>query len=260
MHRETLILCCLASAAFGQPAFDVASVKSAAANPAEKGRDIVTTTVEPASLTYLNVTLQNCLAVAYGVKPYQIAGPSWLSSERFDIVAKTAESVPKSEIMRMFQALLADRFKIAMHREQRELPVYALTVARNGLKIEKAQGEENPRSNVDFQQGGLVMSNDRISMDSLVRFLASMMPDRPVTNGTGLDGLYKVRLRFLPETPGLQAKMAAVRQVRQEPEDAAAAPSLPLALQEQLGLRLEPKKSATEVLVIDRAEKIPVEN
>lgn len=131
----------LAQSAEGPPAFDVASVKPAP--PPAPGRFRVMMSggpgsADPGQLTYTNVTLKNVLMNAYGVKGYQISGPSWLDSERYDIAAKIPKGATKEQFMLMLQNLLAERFKLTLHREKKDLPMYALVVGKNGPKMKES--------------------------------------------------------------------------------------------------------------------------
>ena len=133
-------LCALVtSAAFAQaaaPAFEVATVKQAA--PQTDGRIMVRMGGDPGRVDYANVALRAVLARAYNVKQHQITGPSWLD-ERYDITAKVPEGVPVDQVPVMLQALLAERFKMTIHKETKEQPVYALIVGKNGPKLTKSE-------------------------------------------------------------------------------------------------------------------------
>jgi uncharacterized protein (TIGR03435 family) len=124
------------------PAFEVASIKAAA--PQTDGRVMVSMGGDDGRINYVNVTLKQALTRAYEVKDYQIVGPSWLGSDRFDITAKFPEGATKKDVPAMLQNLLAERFKMTMHREKRELPVYALVVGKNGPKLKKADENAPP--------------------------------------------------------------------------------------------------------------------
>src|SRR5215469_4730848 len=110
--------------------FEVASVKRS--QPGGRGTSVGT---DPGRLTIRNATLKFCIGWSYGVKDYQISGPGWLDSEHFDIVAKAERGALEGRLRLMLQAVLTDRFKLALHRETKELPVYALTVVKEGAKI-----------------------------------------------------------------------------------------------------------------------------
>ena len=151
MNRVTtgISLCALVtSAAIAQnnpPAFEVASVKQAA--PQTDGRIMVRMGGDPGRVDYANVALKAVLARAYNVKQHQITGPSWLD-DRYDITAKVPEGVPADQVPLMLQALLAERFKMTIHKETKDQPVYALVVGKSGPKLAKSEppkpGEDAP--------------------------------------------------------------------------------------------------------------------
>jgi uncharacterized protein (TIGR03435 family) len=140
-----------ACAAFGQaatesPTFEVASVKPA--EPQTMGMMRVRMsggpgTPDPGQLTYTNVSLKNVLTNAYNVKGYQLSGPKWLDTERFDITAKIPMGATKEQFQLMLQNLLAERFKLTLHHETKELPMYALVVGKGGSKL-KESAEDDP--------------------------------------------------------------------------------------------------------------------
>jgi len=131
---------------FGQtappPAFEVASIKQAA--PQADGQMMVRMGGDAGRVDYANVSLKQVLAKAYDVKSYQITGPSWLDTERYDIVAKVPDGVPKAQIPAMLQALLAERFHMTIHRETKEQSVYAIVVGKDGPKLPKYDESASP--------------------------------------------------------------------------------------------------------------------
>jgi uncharacterized protein (TIGR03435 family) len=138
---------------FGQaapPAFEVASVKPAA--PQTDGQVMVRMGGDAGQVDYTNVNLKQVLAKAYDVRSYQIAGPSWIDSEHYDIIAKVPDGVPKEQIPAMLQALLAERFHMTIHRETKEQSVYAIVVGKNGPKLTKY--DENASPVFTFNEAG----------------------------------------------------------------------------------------------------------
>ena len=137
-------------AAFGQgaaesPTFEVASVKPSEPQPSGMMRVRMSGgpgTPDPGQLTYTNVSLKNVLATAYEVNDYQISGPNWLDGQRFDIVAKIPQGAPKEQFQQMLQNLLAERFKLKLHHETKELPMYALVVGKGGPKLKESVEED----------------------------------------------------------------------------------------------------------------------
>jgi bla regulator protein blaR1 len=224
------------------PAFDVASVKpSRMLGP----RD---TSVNPNGISYSNVTVIDCVAAAWNVKPSQISGgPDWSRSDRYDVAAKTTGSTDKDHLMMLLQTLLADRFKLMTHRETRQRAVYLLTAVQNGPKF---HASDDAGTESVFVDGGIAFR--KMSMPALADYLTALtVIDRPVLDRTGLKGSFDFTLRLFEEHTGMTGfdKKFAMRDAEHVFTD----------LQEQLGLRLEPARAPVETLVINRAER-PSEN
>jgi uncharacterized protein (TIGR03435 family) len=224
----------LSSALFAQT-FEVASVK-----PNSSGSGHSDVDVDNNLLRMNNVTLKACIVWAFGMTDAQVSGPTWLESERFDIVAKAESGEPRPP---MLQAVLADRFKLTTHRETKEQTLYELVVAKNGSKLKKADpGEDDMTS----RRGHLKAT--RVSMDRLARFLSgpNIRLGRPVVDKTGLDGVFDFTLEWTLDS-----------EAEKSPDHP---PSIFVALQEQLGLKLEARKGPVEVLIVDHVEKVPTDN
>lgn len=223
--------------------FDVASIKS---NP---DRSDPTMVVNPGGLIYTRVSLEDCLVEAYGIKPYQISGPDWVGRDHFDISAKAEGSHSKEELMKMLQTLMAERFKLASHREQKELPVFALVVGKSGTKL-RATDDEGLFS-MGPASGGIGFQ--RISMSDFAgRFLSSIpMIGRPVLDKTALPGRYNFTLQL---SPSANASPGAIKRAAVEEGFSLFSYAL-----DQLGLRLESQKAVIDYFVIDHVEK-PTEN
>ena len=131
---------CALFAQSNPPAFEVASIKPAAPQP--MGRVMVRMGGDAGRVDYANVSLKDVLARAYNVKRYQITGPSWLDSERFDITAKVPDGVPKEQIPTMLQALLAERFRMTVRKESKDEPIYGLLVGKGGPKLKKSDDKD----------------------------------------------------------------------------------------------------------------------
>lgn len=221
--------------AYGQttaPRFEVASVKPSAAR---SGGGVAT---GHGRVTVASETLKRCIMGAYGVGPNLIAGgPPWLDSDRFEIAAKSehAEDGDK-ELMLMLRTLLAERFKLSVHRETRTMTALVLETAKNGPKLEKSEGGGATTNN-----GRGLIEAKNITMRRFAEVL-SRQTDLPVVDHTGLEGAFNLKLEWARDS----AK-------------ADTGPSIFAALQEQLGLRLESRKMPIEILVIDHAER-PSEN
>ena len=284
-------LCVLASlAAFSQgkpPAFEVASIKQAA--PQAAGRMMVRMGGDPGRVDYANVSLKDVLARAYNMKRFQVNGPSWLDSERYDITAKVPDGVKPEEIPAMLQVLLAERFKMVTHKETKEQPVYALVVGKSGPKLTKSEeGNEGAAPKTlalpdggrgPAPKGAMMMSmngpggNARMQANgvTLARFsdMLSGMLDRPVLDMTELKGNYDIALDVSMEDLAGMKRLAVGVGGPGGPggpggdhgpaPDAAPAASIFTAVQ-SLGLKLDPRKAPVEFLIVDRGEKVPTEN
>jgi uncharacterized protein (TIGR03435 family) len=231
-----------------QLAFEVVSVKRSepSVGPIPVGID-----TEPGKLTARNETLKDLIRAAYGVRGYQIVGPDWLSSERYDIVAKASKPVGEDQLMQMLQPLLAERFKLALHRDKKDLTVYALVVDKNGSKLAKAKDEGDTK----IGMGGRRLTAQHISLAQFANLL-SLRTDRPVVDRTGIVGNFDITLTWMPDAPAVAPAVGGGEPNSDNTSD----PSIFTAVREQLGLKLQAGKEPLEVLVIDHAEKIPTEN
>jgi uncharacterized protein (TIGR03435 family) len=234
-------------------AFEAASVKP---NGGSGKRDR-TRTIEPGRITYKDTTLGEFIALAYGVKRYQISGPDWIvgssSSVTFDIVATAGKAVAPDELKRMLRPLLADRFHLQFHRETRELPVFLLLPAKSGARLgEPVNGAEygispNPDGGISFRGW---------SLENLADWLSGLPGvGRPVMDRTGLTGTFSFHANLF----GLE-KGAPPDAIKRAFLDGDAAGTLRATLPDHLGLRLEPQKAQIEILVIDHADRVPTEN
>ena len=250
--------------------FDVASIK-----PGDPSSGRVMIGPAPGGgLRMVNVTLKQMIAFAYDVRDFQISGgPSWLTSERFEIVGKPEQSSQETDFAKMadsqrraamdrnrlmLRSLLEERFQLKLHKETKEMPVYALVVAKDGPKMKAAEGGEGTPQN--FRMGPGRLNATRGNMQMLSNSLANLT-GRPVLDETGLKGFYDFELEWAPEpgqgpfggpgpNPGGQGAPAAG-----DPSG----PSIYTAIQQTLGLKLESKKGPVQTVVIDKAEK-PTEN
>jgi uncharacterized protein (TIGR03435 family) len=302
------LLVLAAGAAAGQtpappPAFEVASVKPAA--PLNRGQLLsgqahVGMKIDAARVDIGSMSLEELIRVAFRVKPYQVSGPDWMASVRFDVLAKLPEGASAEQVPEMLQALLAERFKLTVHRESKEHAVYALVVGKNGPKLKEAApdadtpaatDDANPQVHVNGRgenmsvsisggqigtahmsmgpNGTMRLEAPKMNMaalaDSLSRFF-----DRPVVDLTELKGSYQVALdlsmddlRNAARNAGFMGPgMGGGRDGARPEADAASDPtgtSIFAAVQ-QLGLKLEPRKTPVDLVVIDHLEKTPTEN
>jgi uncharacterized protein (TIGR03435 family) len=226
--------------------FDVASIKLAP--PGSKPGSISTRMSvwaakdnQPGKLDYYNISLAEIMGQAYRVQQNQIESADSLFPDRFDIHAIIPAGTAADQISPMLQTLLRDRFKLALHRETRQLPVYALTTAKNGAKLKPAESASGITSDTNRTNWHI---SAKTTMPQFAEFLARKL-DRLVVDETSLSGVFEIVLDAAPYS------------LDGSPD--AAGPSVFTALQEQLGLKLEARKAPVEILVVDRAER-PSEN
>ena len=250
-----------ASAVAAPPAFEVSTVKEN-----KSGSSGSSSNSHDGRFTATNVSLKNLLQYeAYGVPESRIlGGPKWINSERFDVEAKTDSATTdrlrtldhgqrRVEMQAMFQQLLAERFRLAVHWETRELPVYAMVVAKKGpiLHLTKElDGHSGTSSNDgELTARGLTMAQ---MADVLTQELSREL-GRVVIDKTGIQGRYDCALKWKPDTGRISDGTDGSATSTDE------RPSIFTAIQEQLGLKLESTKGPVQVLVIDRVE-MPSEN
>jgi uncharacterized protein (TIGR03435 family) len=241
----------------GQPEFEVATVKLSA--PVQPGVPYPITLggVNHGTVTLRNTTLSECIQFAYRISAdAQIAGPDWIKSRdlRFDIVGKAPADTPQDTLRVMTQNLLADRLKLAVHHEERQLPFLALVVAKNGPKLLPAKTD----AEVPNQLPGRIF-HPRMPMQILASAL-SRFERQTVIDMTGLTGAFFIDLQWTPDALRNRADQGAAAPLVNGPPVDLNGPSLPTALQEQLGLRLESRKGPVDVWVVDHAEKVPADN
>jgi len=265
-----MLLLLLAVAACGADRFEVASVRSTPPPQRGTGARIGAAggpgTNNPERFTCY-CQLSELLTMAYEVSSDLLSAPGWTADLWFDVAAKVPPGATKDEFLRMQQNLLVERFKLAVHRERRERPLYELVIAKSGLKMKEYSGTASPlagptpppRNEVDAD-GFPVLPPGRTFFRSLGRLaryhaegetletlagLVARQLDSPVTDATRLKGKYEFTLSWLAtELPG----------------ETSSAQPLPVALVQQLGLTLERKRGAVEMLVVDRLEKEPSAN
>ena len=234
-----------------QPEFEVATIKPS--SPDARGRFFTMPGVN--RFEARNHTLKECVAFAYNVTPALIpGGASWIESERFDIVAQTpGKSKPSEEQVRlMFQTLLADRFSLKLHHEQKLMAGYDLVVGKNGAKIhESTLGPEKPPSMLiqPSPPYATMLPARNVTMKAFAAFMQRVIVDRPVTDRTGLDGRYDFNLEWL-----VDGSTQAGSNRPPLPPEAYSKPDIFGAV-EQLGLKLESTKAIVEILVIDHVEE-----
>jgi uncharacterized protein (TIGR03435 family) len=267
--------------------FEVASVKPAAPLDAggRSGRPIPTGggagISNPGLFDRRNATLSILIMQAYGLKAYQVTGPPWLTTERYDVRAKVPEGATEEQQLAMLRNLLAQRFGLAVHRETKEVPVYDLVIAKGGQKFKEyvppppEEGDRPPAPRSKFATdpdgfpvppatGGMVMiigkgammtaMHENCTMETLIVRLGGSV-DHPVFDRTGLKETYDITLRWVLD------RAAFAMPAEGSPDTGPpVGPDIYMALQSQLGLKLEPAKGMVEVMVVDHAAKVPTEN
>ncbi len=230
-------------------------------------------TQDATRIAYVNLSLRNLLTEAYGIRAYQVAGPDWIDTERYDITAKLAEGASKDQVRAMLQNLLADRFRAVIHHETRDFPIFELTVAKSGSKLQASssappatadsKGQLPPAGTsmmMTVKNGVNRLIAGKQTLETLARVLENEVGTR-VVDQTGIKGTYDFTLDFVRDSgraidqfKGLPPGPAAA------PDGLGDAPGLATALQEQLGLRLEKARGPLDVIVVDQANKRPSDN
>jgi len=227
------------------PSFEVATVKPS--GPEDITRRF---TIQGRRFVTIHTSLVDLIQFAHGLHPHQIeSGPNWLESDKFDVVASTSsERQPtEQEWMKMMANLLASRFQLRFHLDKRELPVYAILVARENPKLTVTDGDANGPGSVYFRgRGQLVATNANIA--DLAWELQSAVVDRPVVDHTGLTSRFNFTLTWTPDE-FQKSNLTGQTPTSEEP------PNVFTAIRQQLGLRLEAAKSLVDVMVIDHVEQ-----
>jgi uncharacterized protein (TIGR03435 family) len=266
-----------------RPEFEVATIRPSTLGP----QDGVTAGVriDGAQVRCVALTLKDYVGIGYRVKLYQISGPDWIGSVRFDISA-TFPAGGASQFTEMLQHLLEDRFQIKVHREKKDFPVYVLEVAKGGLKMQESAPDPNAEDaqapltvtgggsaqgvSVNLGRGSsYTFGNNkfeakRLTMTALAGNLERFL-DRPIVDMTDLKGSYDFALDVTPEDYRAMLIHAAVAAgVSLPPEalrllDGASTPSLFDAMQ-KVGLKLDARKAPLDMVVVDDARKTPTDN
>jgi uncharacterized protein (TIGR03435 family) len=234
--------------------FEVATIKPSVPNaPGKlftvKGRDVMT----------INTTLADLMTMAYDVHLNQISGgPSWMENDKFDITGRpVAEGVPNVDQLRgLLRGLLADRFKLTVHTEKKEMQAYVLAVGNSGHKMTPNTASPTGLPGLGFKQLG-VLGVVNANMGHFAGLLQSSVLDRPVVDRTGLQGRFDFTLTWTPDDS--QFRSFGPRPPAPATADPNAPPGLFTAIQEQIGLRLERANAPVDVIVVDRVER-PTEN
>lgn len=251
--REIVFLVLTGCAAFAQTpasyatsmfAFEHASVTASGSANAKDAQ----IEMSPDSLAIRGMSLKFYIQWAYGLPSFQVEGPVWLKDVGFDIVAKAATPVDEGQLRQMLRTLLAERFGLKGHTEQKEVQVYDLTVSRSSSRLQQSTTDGPPAHSRD--KGGAMIAQ-RVSMAQFAQDLSEPL-NHPVFDKTGLKGGYDFRFDTLP-----YMESAAVRDASGEVDPAEV---LAAALRDELGLRLEGRTGNVEFLVVDHVERTPSGN
>jgi len=289
MHAGKVLLIALsATAAFAQnpprPEFEVATIRPSAQGIQEGATAGVR--IDGAQVRCAALTLKDYIGMAYRIKLYQVSGPDWIGSDRFDISATIPAGVPAAQMPEMMQRLLEDRFQVKIHHEKKDFPVYALEVAKGGLKAQESAPDPSATDakapltiagsgsaqgiSVNLGRGSSYsfannkFEANRVDMPTLAEVLERFV-DRPIVDMTDLTGHYDFALPVTDEDYRVMLIHAGVNAgVTLPPQalrllDGASTPSLFDALQ-RVGLKLDARKAPLDVVVIDEVRKTPTEN
>ncbi len=272
-----------------QPQFEVASIKPSA--PVTAQGVTAGVHIDGAQVRCVFLSLKDYIRVAYKVKEYQIQGPDWMASARFDIVAKLPAGATAEQVPEMVGGLLADRFQMKMHRDSKEFSVYGMVVGKSGSKLKASPADpaaapadagkgavnvaaaaSTTGTVIDLGKGSSIsilyasnrIEGKKVTMAGLADVLARFT-DRPVVDLTEIKGNYDFTLEFAPEDFRVMLiRAASIAGAALPPEalkllDASSGDTTFSAL-ETVGLKLEPRKAPLEVLVIDHMERTPSDN
>ena len=285
--HAVLIAFLLATYAIAQNEFEAASVRPAATTVE---RVDIGMHIDGSLVRFNYLSLAACMRIAYEMKPYPFIGPEWIVSDHFNIVAKLPAGASQDQVRGMLQSLLLVRFRMTVHREKRDFPVYAMTLGKGGLKAketapdEAAAAGDAPKSSLDvkatastagvygdlgngsyftFADNHLIMH--KLAMWRVADLLSNFM-DKPVIDMTGLGGAtnYDLSLEITADDYRTMQMRGALKSGISLPPEMARMADLGtdslFAAMETAGLRLESRKAPQDVIVIDHADKTPTEN
>lgn len=259
----------IAESAAKAPAFEVVSVKP---NKSGNGFELAFT---PNGFTTTNMPLQPVIVNAYNLRDQKLiadgqlipGGPGWINSDRYDIRAKMSDSEIRelnqlgvdqqlAQKRLMLQSMLADRFKLKVHRVTRQAPCYALVIGKNGSRLKEAKliDPALPDGKMHAQPGAVMAQG--VSLAQLVFVLTGPL-NCPLVDKTGLAGKYDFTFHYSPDE--ISSPMVERPEAQQESASGVSEPSLFTAVREQLGLRLIPTTVPVDGIVIDHVER-PSEN
>jgi len=221
-----------------RPAFEAASIKpnnSASRSSHSNG--------SKGQVLMVNQSLKGLIERAYSVKPFQVTGPGWMESVYFDIAAKYPEGTKNADRPLMLRTLLEDRFKLAAHMESKEVPGYALVVAKGGFKLKPVEPAGGSDTSTNGDGRVTTLTAKRISMAQLADLFARRL-GQMVVDKTGIGGVYDVEMKWSSDDQSTDDSVASIF----------------TAIQETVGLRLQPQKVPVPIVVVDSIERMPTEN
>ena len=195
-----------------------------------------------------SVTLKGAIAWSWSVMDNEVQGPGWLDRDYYDVIAKTSAPRTEDELRRMFQSVLAERFGVSVHSERKEMQAYVLTVDKKGLKM--TETAEDGESMIEPQPRRMAIALQRTSMAEIATLISRVL-QMPVVDETHLKGRYEAVFDMTKYAEDM-------RPAEGTPMDMASV--MTTALREEIGLRLEPRKTALEIIVVDHAGKMPEAN
>ena len=222
-------------------------------------------TSDPGRFTCNAASLAELVYSAYHRKPYEVALPDWMSRTYYNVAASIPAGSTAEQFRLMQQNLLAERFKMTVHSDKKEVPVYDLLVGKDGPKCKETAADPTPEDGIvtgDYQEvGGRVRHRAKQTMEELAWYL-TVRSGRPVFDVTGLTATYDIVLNYVqePSGRGLGRGAASPDGGVGSASDPVGGPTLIGAVQSQLGLMLEAKKGMIDILVVDHAERVPTEN
>ena len=280
-----------ATALFAQnpprPSFEVASIRPSDGTP--QAGVAAGARIDGAQFRTAYLTLKDYIGMAYRLKLYQVSGPDWIGTDRFDVVATLPDGTLPAQAPEMMQSLLEERFQLKSHREKKDFPVYALVIAKGGLKMTETPPDAelattDARAPQEFTGAGsnqgvslnlgkgssLTFANNKFQAKKLnmatVAATLERFLDRPIVDATDLKGLYDFTVDVTPEDyQAMLIRSAVIAGVILPPNvlrliEGAPTPTSFFDGMEKLGLKLEPRKAPLDVLVVDSVLKKPTEN
>jgi uncharacterized protein (TIGR03435 family) len=263
--------------------FEVASVKPFSIAQTD-GAVTLGARIDGAQVRLLGLAMRDLISMAYRIKLYQLSGPEWIQTERYDINAKLPAGVSPEKLPEMTQALLAERFGLKVHREKKEMPVYALLVGKPPLRLKDSAVDPNappPKAvevsgtgsaagiSVNLGNGasytfaGGKLTAKKVTAPTIAAVL-ERFTDRPVIDLTELKGTYDFEFEVSPEeTQTLMIRAAVAAGVQLPPQALRLLESGGNPIEngaEQLGLKIEGRKMPVDIVVIDQVQKTPTDN